>query len=71
MLYSSVNDGMNDELLPLHAQRLAPADTAHLNYHDIAGLLPVLRLARVTGRTNPRLFLEQRNRIVRDFVVAT
>jgi hypothetical protein len=50
---------------------LAPADTAHLNYHDIAGLLPVLRLARVTGRTNPRLFLEQRNRIVRDFVVAT
>ena len=37
MLYSSANDGMNDELLPGHAQRLDPADTTHLNYHDIAG----------------------------------
>jgi dienelactone hydrolase len=67
MLYSSANDAGNDELLPGHAQRLAPADTAHLNYHDVAGLLPILRLARVTGRTNPRAFLERRNRIVREF----
>ena len=69
MMYSSANDGMNDELLPQSAQRLAPADTAHLNYHDIAGLLPVLRLFGVTGRTPPRPFLEQRNHVVRDFVM--
>jgi len=69
MLYSSVNDGMNDKLLPQHAQRVAPADTAHLNYHDVAGLLPVLRLARVTGRTNPRAFLEERNRLVREWLL--
>lgn len=69
MMYSSANDGMNDDLLPHGAQRLTPADTAHLNYHDIAGLLPVLRLLGVTGRTSPKPFLEQRNRVVRDFVV--
>ena len=62
MLYSSANEAMNDELLPGHAQHLAPADTAHLNYHDVAGLLPILRYARVTGRTNPKAFLERRNR---------
>jgi len=67
MLYSSANDGGNDELLPGHAQHLAPADTTHLNYHDVAGLLPILRLARGTGRTNPGAFLERRNRIVREF----
>ena len=67
MLYSSANDAGNDELLPGHAQRLAPADTAHLNYHDIAGLVPILRYVRVTGRTNPRAFLERRNRIVAEF----
>jgi dienelactone hydrolase len=69
MLYSSVNDGMNDKLLPQHARRVAPADTAHLNYHDVAGLLPVLRLARVTGRIDPRAFLEERNRLVREWVL--
>jgi dienelactone hydrolase len=67
MLYSSVNEGMNDELLPQHAQRWAPGGTTHLNYHDVAGLVPVLKLARLTGRTNPREFLEQRNRLVWDF----
>jgi dienelactone hydrolase len=67
MLYSSVNDGMNDALLPSHAERSTPADTTHLNYHDIAGLLPLLRFARVTGRTDPRALLKQRNRIVREF----
>jgi dienelactone hydrolase len=67
MLYSSANDGMNDALLPLHAQRVAPPDTTHLNYHDIAALLPILRLARVTGRADPRLFLQQRNRLVLEF----
>jgi dienelactone hydrolase len=67
MLYSSANDRMNDALLPLHAQRVAPPDTTHLNYHDIAALLPILRLVRVTGRTAPKLFLEHRNELVREF----
>lgn len=70
MMYSSANDGMNDELLPQGAQRCAPRVTTHLNYHDVAGLLPVLRLVRVTGTTSPRAFLEQRNRIVREFVLS-
>ena len=67
MLYSSANDGANDKLLPQHAQRVTPPDTTHLNYHDIAGLVPVLKLVRMTGRTNPLLFLEERNRLVREF----
>ncbi len=69
MMYSSANDGLNHDLLPDGAQRVTPADTAHLNYHDVAGLLPVLRLLGVTGRTSPKPFLEQRNHVVRDFVV--
>lgn len=69
MMYSSSNDGMNEALLPEGAQLVTPADTAHLNYHDIAGLLPMLRLFGVTGRTSPKPFLEQRNHVVRDFVV--
>ena len=69
MMYSGANDGMNDELLPVGAQRVAPDGTAHLNYHDIAGLVPVLRLLGMTGRTSPKPFLEQRNHVVRDFVV--
>jgi dienelactone hydrolase len=68
MLYSSANDGGNDKLLPQHAQRVATPDTTHLNYHDLAGLVPLLRLVRVTGRTNPRAFLEERNRLVREFL---
>jgi dienelactone hydrolase len=71
MLYSSRNEGINDKLLPNHAERVTPADTEHLNYHDIAGLLPMLRLVRVTGRTDPRAFLEERNRLVREFQAFT
>jgi len=67
MMYSSANDGGNDELLPSSVTRLAPADTTHLNYHDIAALLPVLRYVRLTGRTNAKSFLAFRNRIVQEF----
>ncbi len=67
MMYSSANDGANDDLLPSTATRLAPADTTHLNYHDIAALLPVLRYVHVTGRTNAKSFLAYRNRLVREF----
>ena len=67
MMYSSANDGGNDELLPSIAARLTPADTTHLNYHDVAALLPALRYVRVTGRTNAKSFLAYRNRIVQEF----
>jgi predicted dienelactone hydrolase len=67
MMYSSANDGGNDQLLPSSATRLAPADTTHLNYHDIAALLPVLRYVRLTGRTDAKSFLAYRNQVVREF----
>ena len=67
MMYSSANDGGNDQLLPSSATRLSPADTTHLNYHDIAALLPILRYARVTGRTDPKSFLAYRNQVVQEF----
>src|SRR6185503_18638710 len=67
MMYSSANDGGNDQLLPSSATRLAPADTTHLNYHDIAQLLPVLRYVRLTGRTDAKAFLAYRNQVVREF----
>jgi predicted dienelactone hydrolase len=67
MMYSSANDGGNDQLLPSSATRQAPPDTTHLNYHDIAALLPVLRYVRVTGRTDAKSFLAYRNQVVREF----
>ena len=67
MMYSSANRGGNDELLTSIATRLTPAVTTHLNYHDVAALLPALRYAGVTGRTNAKPFLASRNRIVQEF----
>jgi dienelactone hydrolase len=71
MMYSSANDGSNDELLPSSVTRLVRPDTTHLNYHDIAALLPVLRYVRLTGRTNAKSFLAYRNQIVREFLSRT
>lgn len=68
MMYSSANDGMNERLLPDHAVRITPPNTTHINYHDIAMLMPVLRYMRVTGPTNPKTFIQFRNRTVREFV---
>lgn len=70
MMYSEVNDGINDALLPAHAQCLVPAGTLHLNYHDIAGVLPVLRYVRAVGTTDGEAFLTRRNGAVREFVLA-
>ena len=70
MMYSAPNDGSNDRLLPDHAQRVAPAGTTHLNYHDVAALLPGLRYLRATGSTNATAFVAQRNLTVRDFLSA-
>jgi hypothetical protein len=68
MMYSSTNDGVNDALLPTHAVRHAPAGTAHLNYHDISALFPLLRLVGATGKVNAAEFLVSRNRIVDAFI---
>jgi hypothetical protein len=68
MMYSSTNDGINDALLPTHAIRHAPAGTAHLNYHDISALFPLLRLVGATGKVNAADFLVSRNRIVDAFI---
>ncbi len=70
MMYSAANAGMNDALLPRGVQRVAPARTAHLNYHDVAGLVPGLRLMGAVGAIDARAFLIDRNRAVLDFCVA-
>jgi pimeloyl-ACP methyl ester carboxylesterase len=70
MMYSAANDGMNDALLPSGARRFVGEGTGHLNYHDVAGLVPGLRLLGAIGRTDPRSFLRQRNQIVREFCAA-
>ena len=71
MMYSAASSGSNDGLLPDHAQRVAPAGTTHLNYHDVAALLPVLRHLRATGSTNAAAFVAQRNLTVREFLSAS
>jgi hypothetical protein len=70
MMYSAANEGMNDALLPPGAQRLVGADTAHLNHHDAAALVPGLRLFGAIGKTAPKAFLTQRNRAVVAFCQA-
>lgn len=68
MMYSSANEGINDALLPDHARRVAPASTAHLNYHEISWLMPALRLVGIIGKTAPRDFIRYRNDTVREFL---
>jgi hypothetical protein len=70
-MYSAANEGGNDALLPDHAKHVAPAGTTHLNYHDVAALLPVLRHLRATGSTNAAAFVAQRNLTVREFLSAS
>src|SRR5690606_2085871 len=61
MLYSEASSGMNDALLPARATRETFVGTRHLNFHDIAGLLPLLRLTSALGPTAPADFLATRN----------
>ena len=68
MMYSSINAGINDNLLSPHANQLIPPNSNHLNYHDISVLLPFLRYLRITGSTNPTTFIESRNKAVREFI---
>lgn len=68
MMYSAVSDGINDALLPAQARRDTRPGTAHLNYHDIAALLPFLRYLRATGSANAAAFVAQRNAAVLEFL---
>jgi predicted dienelactone hydrolase len=68
MVYSAGNEGINDALLPPHATKLTAPKTAHLNFHDIAGMLPLLRWVRALGPTEPVAVLAWRSRVVADFI---
>ncbi|MFB3106050.1 MAG: hypothetical protein ACE1ZA_14180, partial [Pseudomonadales bacterium] len=70
MMYSSINAGINDNLLSPHANQLIPPNSNHLNYHDLSVLLPFLRYLRITGSTNPTTFIESRNKAVREFIAS-
>jgi dienelactone hydrolase len=67
MMYSSANDGINEQVLPGHARCITPPGTRHLNYHDVAGLMPFLRYFGAIGTTDPGAFLAYRNQMVRQF----
>jgi len=68
MIYSANNESINDELLPKHATCVTAANTSHLNYHDIAGLLPPLRWIRAVGSAEPVSVLQWRNRTIAEFI---
>lgn len=68
MMYSSANEGINDDFLPPQAKSTTPPGTRHLNYHDVAGLMPFLRYFGAVGKTDARAFLEQRNQTVNEFI---
>jgi dienelactone hydrolase len=61
MLYSEANEGMNDALLPASASREVVPGTKHLNFHDVAGLIPVLRFTRALDAACPLHALRERN----------
>lgn len=61
MLYSEANEGMNDALLPASSSREVVPGTKHLNFHDIAGLIPGLRFTRALGKASPLQVLQERN----------
>ena len=65
MLCSAASEGLNDALLP--TTRLTLPHTTHLNFHDIAMLLPGLRLVGAVGRAKAREVIARRNAKVRGF----
>ncbi len=68
MIYSGRNKAINDELLPKHAMTVSAANTDHLNYHDLAGLLPPLRWIRAVGSADPIEVLRWRNEQIAKFL---
>jgi dienelactone hydrolase len=69
MMYSSESEGINDALLPKQARSITGPRIKHLNYHDIAMLMPFLRYAGILGKARAREFIEFRNREVCDFIL--
>jgi dienelactone hydrolase len=67
MMYSAANEAMNAALLPSSARPVTLPGTAHLNYHDVAVLVPGLRLLRAVGTADARAILPVRNRAVVEF----
>ena len=70
MMYSAMNDGINDLLLPEHTVRRTPANTMHLNYHDVSALFPFLRYTGAIGKANPSEVVALRNSTVEAFIRA-
>jgi 2-polyprenyl-3-methyl-5-hydroxy-6-metoxy-1,4-benzoquinol methylase len=68
MMYSSASEGMNDAFLPRQTRSVAPPGTRHLNYHDVAGLMPSLRYFGALGPTDATAFLAYRNKVVHEFI---
>jgi len=68
MMYSSESEGMNDALLPEQARSITGPFTKHLNYHDIAIMMPFLRYAGVLGKAHASEFIQFRNHEVCRFL---
>jgi dienelactone hydrolase len=69
MMYSSESEGMNDALLPKQTRSITGPLTKHLNYHDIAMMMPFLRYTGILGKAPAKDFIEFRNHEVRDFLL--
>jgi dienelactone hydrolase len=67
MMYSSDSEGINDALLPKQTRSITGPLTKHLNYHDIAMMMPFLRYGGILGKARARDFIEFRNHEVCDF----
>jgi dienelactone hydrolase len=70
MMYSSESEGMNDLLLPKRTRSITGPLTKHLNYHDIAMMMPFLRYAGMLGKARAKDFIQFRNHEVCDFLMA-
>ena len=69
MMYNSESEGINDALLPKQTRLITGPLTKHLNYHDIAMMMPFLRYAGILGKARAKDFIEFRNHEVCDFLL--
>jgi dienelactone hydrolase len=69
MMYTSESEGINDALLPKQTRSITGPLTKHLNYHDIALVMPFLRYIGILGKARARDFIEFRNREICDFLL--
>lgn len=70
MMYSSESEGINDALLPKQARSITAPLSKHLNFHDIAMVMPFLRYVGILGKGRPSDFIDFRNREVCGFLLA-